>query len=184
MQPLLSAVQACALHCDLLQWTCHTLCGAQLADVELWVSGNEDHPEFERCSVLGVSQRCIQQGADLGERMLHAISDGLGRYRKVILVGSDCPAIDRSYLRTALQALDKEALVLGPATDGGYVLIGATRINPALFQGVSWGRDSVFEETVARANALDYQWTELNELPDIDRPEDLPMWEHIQHNRG
>ncbi len=184
MQTLLSAEQACALHCDLLRWTCNTLCGAQLADVELWVSANKGHPVFEHCSAQGVSQRRTQRGADLGKRMYHAIFDGLGRYRKVILVGSDCPDIDAEYLGAALQALDKKSLVLGPATDGGYVLIGATRIQAALFQGVCWGQDSVFAQTVERATALGEAWTQLKMLPDIDRPEDIPLWEHISHNRG
>lgn len=182
MQALLSAEQACALHCDLLRWTCNTLCGAQMADVELWVSENKRHPVFEQCSALGVSERRTQRGADLGQRMYHAICDGLARYHKVILVGSDCPAIDAEYLGTALQALDKGALVLGPATDGGYVLIGATRIQPALFQGVYWGQDSVFTQTVERAAELGETWTQLKTLSDIDRPEDLVLWEEIGRN--
>jgi len=181
MQTTLSAEQACSLHCDLLLWTCETLCAAQLGDVELWVSGNGTHPVFESCRARGVAEVCIQQGSDLGERMYCAMRDALGRYRKVILVGSDCPAIDGEYLGAALAALDDDPLVLGPATDGGYVLIGGTRIEAGLFQGVSWGRESVFSETLERAAALGYQWTELAELPDIDRPEDLPLWQAFRN---
>lgn len=180
MLPVLSAEQACDLHCDLLLWTCNTLCEAKLADVELWVSGDGTHSVFERCAGMGITGLRLQEGADLGERMYHAIADGLDRYQQVLLVGSDCPAINAEYLNAALVALDSDPLVLGPATDGGYVLIGATRIEAALFQGVSWGQPSVFAETVERVLALGGSWAELNVLPDIDRPEDIPLWEAIR----
>ncbi len=179
MQALLSAEQACALHSDLLQWTCRTLCEARLADVELWLSGDSGHPVFTDCKALGVKRLQKQQGSDLGERMYHAVSDGLTRYKKVILVGSDCPQIDASYLELALQALDTKPLVVGPATDGGYVLIGATRIQHTLFQGVSWGTERVFTETVKRMRALGETWSELQPLSDIDRPEDLALWRQL-----
>ena len=176
MQPLLSAEQACVLHSELLWWTCQTLCEARMADVELWVCGCSSHPAFSRCEALGASAIHVQQGNDLGERMYHAIEHGLTRYKKVILVGSDCPQIDTQYLELALEALDSKPLVLGPATDGGYVLIGATRIQPALFKGVSWGEERVFTETVERMRALGEDWSELEPLSDIDRPEDLALW--------
>ena len=180
MQPILSAEQACALHCELLLWTCEALCSASLADVELWVAGDAGHPVFQRCAEMGLGDVRRQRGEDLGERMYNAICDGLGRYRKVLLVGSDCPAIDRAYLEAALVALDSNSLVLGPATDGGYVLIGATRIEQGLFSGVSWGRDTVLTETLERAAELGIHWVELAVKPDIDRPEDLPLWQELR----
>ena len=179
MQPQLSAVQACELHCDLLLWTCEALCAAKLADVELWVAGDIRHPIFERCVAMGVSQLREQRGADLGERMYDAINDGLKRYRKVILVGSDCPEIDACYLRSALVALEYKPLALGPATDGGYVLLGATRIDAGLFRGVAWGQAGVFAQTVARAAVLDESWSQLETLADIDRPQDVALWHAI-----
>ncbi len=179
MQPQLSPGQACELHCDLLLWACGALCAAKLADVELWVAGDIHHPIFERCTEMGVGQLREQRGADLGERMYYAITDGLKRYRKVILVGSDCPAIDTQYLRSALVALERNPLVLGPATDGGYVLIGATRIDAGLFRGVAWGQAGVFAQTVRRAAVHGESWSQLETLPDIDRPQDIPLWQAI-----
>ncbi len=176
MQPTLSAEQACALHCDLLLWTCQCLCQAGLADVELWIAGADDYPVFARCKDLGVTELRRQRGASLGDRMYTAMADGLARYRKVILVGSDCPAIDRGYLATAVAALDDRPLVLGPAKDGGYVLIGATDIQASLFEGISWGSARVFSETVDRIIKLGVNWFKLKPLADIDRPEDLPHW--------
>ncbi len=130
---------------------------------------------------MGVAAVHSQSGSDLGERMFHAIRDGLLRYRKLVLVGSDCPAIDEQYLSDALTALDSKSFVLGPADDGGYVLIGATHIEASLFEGVSWGSEAVLDETRERLTASGREWSELNTLPDIDRPEDLPLWEAIKN---
>ena len=173
----LNPVDACELHCDLMQWTCRTLVEADLADVELWVSGSCEHTCIRACQDLGLTAVRSQYGSNLGERMFHAISDGLRRYRKLVLVGSDCPSIDESYLADALKALDHQSLVLGPANDGGYVLIGATDIEASLFQGVCWGTGAVLAETRERLVASGRGWSELSTLSDIDRPEDLPLWE-------
>jgi rSAM/selenodomain-associated transferase 1 len=177
----LSPVEASELHSELMLWTCRTLTGSDMADVELWVSGGSEHVSIRSCQNLGVTAVHSQHGSDLGERMFHAISDGLLRYRKLVLVGSDCPAIDQRYLTDALTALDTESLVLGPANDGGYVLIGATHIDASLFQGVSWGSGVVLQETRERLVAAGRSWSELSTLSDIDRPEDLPLWEAIKN---
>ena len=158
-----------------------SLLGA-LACCEQLRSGNE-HASIRACQDLGIAAVQSQNGSNLGERMFHAISEGLLRYRKLVLVGSDCPAIDERYLADALVALDTESLVLGPANDGGYVLIGATHIEASVFQGMSWGSGTVLDETRARLVASGRSWSELNTLSDIDRPEDLPLWEAIK-NRG
>jgi len=179
MMPHLDAEQACDLHNDLLLWTCRTLTNAGLADVELWVAGDSDHCVFAQCQAMGAGSIKIQQGADLGERMFHAIREGLKRYRKVILVGSDCPGIDAGYLGKAMAALDQQPLVLGPANDGGYVLIGATQSWRSIFEGVSWGSSEVFAQTRQRIKGLGEQYFELDMLADIDRPEDLALWQEI-----
>jgi rSAM/selenodomain-associated transferase 1 len=177
MMPHLSARQACALHCELVLWTSRQLVEADLGDVELAVAGDTTHPLFERCRALGISRYAAQCGADLGERMYTAMRGGLQQYSRVILVGSDCPGIDRTYLVRALRALDSVPVVLGPATDGGYVLIGARQIREALFQGIPWGTGEVYRATTVKLRQLRLDWGELPALADIDRPEDLPLWE-------
>ena len=119
---------------------------------------------------------------DLGERMYHGLASGLLTHDKVILVGSDCPFIDEAYIEQAVNALDSAPVVLGPAEDGGYVLIGVTRVAWALFRGVSWGTEAVYGQTVAALEGLGWRYVQLAALPDIDRPQDLPLWEAVCSN--
>jgi hypothetical protein len=123
-----------------------------------------------------------QAGGDLGARlqavMEQAFAEGAAR---CLVVGSDCPGMTADHLRGALAALETADLVLGPATDGGYWLVGlrasaAPRALPALFQAVSWGSAEVLRQTEERAAAAGLAMVRLEPLADIDRPEDLPEW--------
>ncbi|WP_461482127.1 TIGR04282 family arsenosugar biosynthesis glycosyltransferase, partial [Porticoccus sp.] len=125
------------------------------------------------CSPLRVRWAAVSRGGGLGERMAFAFADRLQHHAKVVLIGSDCPAIDADYVRAALLALDEVPAVLGPAADGGYVLIGLTAAAPALFADVPWGTGAVLSVTRQRLVALRWSWRELDILPDIDRPGDL-----------
>ena len=165
MMPHLGAAAACELHRELVLWTTRTLLDAGLGDVQLAVSGDLDDPLFDRCRALGDLALCAQQGPDLGERMHRALQEGLQHYRRVILVGSDCPSIEPGYLASALCALDRDPVVLGPALDGGYVLIGATQPCRALFEGVDWGTDKVYAQTLDRLRARGLGWGELPVRP-------------------
>lgn len=115
-----------------------------------------------------------QGGGDLGERMARAFArawqDGCGR---VVLVGADCPALSVEILQSAFTALADQDLVLGPAVDGGYYLLGLSRPAPELFENQPWGDRALLAATldVARWAGLSMQL--LEELADIDRPEDL-----------
>ncbi|MCB1705320.1 MAG: TIGR04282 family arsenosugar biosynthesis glycosyltransferase [Halioglobus sp.] len=180
MLPHLTAAQACELHCDLTRWTCRQLLASELGAVELSVAGVRQHPLFTECQSMGVDRVLRQRGADLGQRMYNAIRCGLARYRAVILVGSDCPEIDAGYLSRAVAALRTATVVLGPAADGGYVLIGATAIRPDIFEGVTWGSGEVYRQTTAALSRAGMRWAALPVLRDIDRPEDLPVWEAIR----
>jgi rSAM/selenodomain-associated transferase 1 len=180
MMPHLSPREACALHSELVLWTARSLVGAGLGAVELAVTGALEHPLFDHCRELGLAGVGAQRGAHLGERMYNALVDGLGRFERVILIGSDCPGIDRDYLQMAVRALDGEEVVLGPALDGGYVLIGARRIYREIFEGITWGSDTVLAETRQRLRRSAVTWAELPALADIDRPEDLAVWESLQ----
>lgn len=180
MIPRLSASEACELHCELVLWTCRTLLNCGLGRVQLAVAGDSSAALFLRCQELGPLQLTQQRGEDLGERMFHAIDDALCCHSRVLLLGSDCPAIDRSYLQQARAALDAAPVVLGPATDGGYVLIGAREVRRDLFEGIAWGSERVFAQTVAAIERAGLTWYQLPVMADIDRPEDLAGWRQLR----
>lgn len=180
MLPYLSAAQACALHCELTLWTCRQLLDSGLGEVELSVTGDVHNALFSRCLAMGVTRVSQQSGADLGQRMYHAIQRGLEQCASVILVGSDCPGIDSFYLRQAVDALRTASLVVGPATDGGYVLLGARAITEDIFRDMPWGSDQVYAKTGLALQRAGINWVELPGLTDIDRPEDLAVWQALQ----
>ena len=115
-----------------------------------------------------------QDGQDLGARMSSAFDDAFRRGGdRVVLVGSDVPSLSREDVGFALSALEDHDLVLGPARDGGYYLIGLTRPRPALFENMAWGTGSVFAATMERAAALGLTVRVLQERRDIDTLEDV-----------
>jgi len=112
--------------------------------------------------------------------MYNAMQRGLAQYASVVLVGSDCPGIDPAYLAQAVAALGTAPVVVGPSTDGGYVLLGARAITPDIFQGIPWGTDQVYAKTRVALARAELDWVELPWLTDIDSPEDLPVWEAVK----
>jgi uncharacterized protein len=121
-----------------------------------------------------------QSEGDLGHRMFSAFASSLGQGRsRVVLIGSDCPGITGKVLESAFSRLKNHDLVLGPATDGGYYLIGLTAPYPELFQDMPWGTNTVLVKTQTKAEELGLRTAFLEPLTDIDRPEDLHVWENI-----
>lgn len=126
------------------------------------------------------TQTHVQQGQDLGERMLNALQWGLQKSDKAIIVGSDCPVIDSVVIQKAIDQLNQSDMVFVPAEDGGYVLVGAARIDPGVFEAMPWGSDQVMAKTIEK---LEYNGTTfglLDTLWDVDRPEDydrLVAWD-------
>ncbi len=132
---------------------------------------------------LGNNIECLAQGeGDLGQKMANSlISAFQNQTKSAVIIGSDCPGLTPLLIAKAFQQLHLGSdLVLGSAIDGGYYLIGINRFIPQLFAGISWGSDRVFEQTVAIAESLNLATAYLPPLADIDRPEDLPIWEQIQ----
>ena len=122
-----------------------------------------------------------QGPGDLGQRMLRAFAHSFGcGMSKVIIIGSDCPEITLRDIDQASEALSSHGLVLGPATDGGYWLIGLAKSEPALFEEITWSSRHVLAETLARAAALGMRVHLLRTLSDIDTAED---WERYQRSK-
>lgn len=114
-----------------------------------------------------------QQGIGLGDRLAHAIREELRGAEHVCAIGTDAPAVDRDVVDRAFVELPAHHLVLGPATDGGYYLIGLSDYRPALFRKVPWSTAAVLEATLARARTLGLRTSILPPLSDIDTVEDL-----------
>jgi uncharacterized protein len=136
---------------------------------------------------LGASRTYIPQAdGDLGARMANAFSEAfLNGSERVVIIGTDCPGLNAGHLHAAFEKLDTCDMVLGPAHDGGYYLIGLGKkarhaAVPGLFEHIGWGTADVFAETVKKAGSLGLSHDILDILHDVDRPEDLPVWERTQ----
>ena len=178
--PLLGEQGALDLHKRLIVLTWQRISRGLAFPVELWLSESGYEDWFSRvCHIDGgqiASGNHIQRGQDLGQRMAHALTDALTRARYVLVVGADCASLDAAYLQQAAQALSGGAqVVVGPADDGGYVLLGVSgHVPDGIFDGVQWGTDQVFAQTRSRLTAAALNWVQLPMRWDVDRPEDLP----------
>jgi rSAM/selenodomain-associated transferase 1 len=170
---LLGAEGAAGLHARLVKRTLETARAAGFRRIELHGAPDCDDPFFRFCAGhYGVT--LVSQGpGDLGARMLAAFESTLAAHARVLLVGSDCPALTARHLRQADRALrDGADAVLAPCEDGGYALIGLRHVDARLFEGIAWGGDSVAADTRARLSGLGWRWHEHETLWDVDRPED------------
>ena len=124
---------------------------------------------------LGADLPCQAQGpGSLGEKMARAHRRALDEgFRRIVLIGADCPSLSEAILAAAFNALADHDLVLGPALDGGYYLLGLSRPAPELFRNQPWGRPELLRRTLATADRLGLSYHLLQELADVDRPEDL-----------
>ncbi|MYB07664.1 MAG: DUF2064 domain-containing protein [Gemmatimonadetes bacterium] len=114
-----------------------------------------------------------QPPGDLGQRMARMFERAFEAADRVIVIGTDAPAVDGETVNRALDALDSADVVLGPATDGGYYLMGLRAPCPALFEGIAWSTDTVLRDTAARAREAGLRLTWLELESDIDTADDL-----------
>jgi rSAM/selenodomain-associated transferase 2/rSAM/selenodomain-associated transferase 1 len=140
---------------------------------------------------LGSDLRYVEQSeGDLGTKMRNAFKDAIADgVSKCIIIGSDIPDIDyHDSIDRAYRHLEDSELVLGPAEDGGYYLIGLdlTRVASKdwthLFAGIDWGTNAVFDQTIALARIAKLNWSLLGTLRDVDEITDLPVWKNSQKN--
>lgn len=123
----------------------------------------------------------VQGEGDLGERMGRSLLDAFqSGAEQVMMIGTDCPGVNSQLLATAFEQLQTCELVLGPAIDGGYYLIGLRRYIAELFANIDWGTAQVLKQTVDIAQKLHLLHVYLPPLADVDRPEDLSIWHRAQ----
>ena len=174
--PYISAEQAASLHAELTRDRLQLCASAGLCDVQLWCSPDIHHPFFLDCRTRYGIELQAQSDGDLGARMSTAIKAVLDDYRKVIIIGSDAPALDMDTIEAAIEQLDVADVVLVPAEDGGYVLIGASSHHDDLLVDVAWGTPQVLPDTLRNIESVGLDYGLLAECWDVDRPEDLQRY--------
>lgn len=176
LQPVYSQEQSLTVHKNLLENTLALTKKLDGVDVELCCSPDRTTAFFLECENNFPVKLENQYGKDLGERMAFSFSVALQTSEKVIIIGTDCPEISEHYINEAFLALDDVDAVIGPAVDGGYVLLGLRKFAIEIFSGISWGSDTVFIQTENVFNELSWSYTELGIMHDVDRPEDLQRY--------
>lgn len=169
LAPLLGDEGAARLHRKLVERTLETLRASRLP-FAVWTTG-EELGAFRRW--LGENVPLVDQGqGDLGARLARVAPPA-------IVLGADVPDLAAHHLRAAAQVLREVPVVIGPATDGGYYLLGFTRELPFLWQDMRWGTQEVLSDTQARLDAAGIAYRMLEPLADCDRPEDLARWPEL-----
>lgn len=181
--PALGEVGANNLHVKLLKHCLKTIKNVQNIDIQLHYTNS---PNISTIRNLANDHRIKikkQVGRDLGKRMYHASLEVLSIYSHCIIIGTDCPDMSPEYIESALQRLTfGYDIVLGPANDGGYVLIGLNRTCVELFTGIQWGSSAVLRQTKQKISGLNWSMTELDSKQDIDTENDLTHLKNIKLN--
>lgn len=174
--PHVSAEQAAYLHEEFTHDRLQMCTVTQLCDVQLWCSPDTGHQFFADCKRQYGIQLHTQHGNNLGERMSNAMKRVLGQYNKVIIIGTDAPALSIDMIDAAINELDQRDVVLIPAEDGGYVLLGTSIYHDELLAEVPWGKKHVLATTVSNIDRLNLDYSLLGQCWDVDRPEDLERY--------
>ena len=115
----------------------------------------------------------VQKGNTLGEKMSIAFDEAFDAYNKVVIIGSDCYDLTPKIIQNSYAQLDEHDIVVGPAMDGGYYLLGMKEYLPQLFEGKEYSTDKVLEELLAEAEELGLSVAQLPTLRDVDTMDDL-----------
>ena len=172
LEPALGQERTLALYKRLLSRQIALLEQCPDARKVFWLEGNPTQEILQNFQ----GEIFLQMGGDIGERMGHAIDKTLEHCDSVILIGCDSPGLNQEVLEKGFQTLEEgHDAVFVPATDGGYVLVGLGKAEPALFTGMPWGTQSVMAQTRERLEILNLSWKELDTVSDIDEPQDLAV---------
>ena len=123
--------------------------------------------------------KVIQSGNNLGDKMSNAFERLFkNKYKRIIIIGTDCPGITANILEEAFSKLNDKDVVIGPAVDGGYYLIGVNQEQSNLFDNIEWSTSAVLNSTIGRCKKNNLSYTLLEELSDVDEEKDLIHFEH------
>jgi uncharacterized protein len=167
--------KALTVYNDLLRYTCNLTRNIDCNKVVFYSDFIHNNDLWED----SVFQKEIQTGKDLGERMKNSfrLMFGYG-FKKVVIIGSDCLELSSHILDEAFRILDNTEVVIGPASDGGYYLMGLKQIHDSLFDNKSWSTSNLLNETIGQLTREGVGFSLLPELSDIDEEQDL-----LNHNR-
>lgn len=179
LQPEYSKKQSLKLHEYLALNTLQKVEKLINCEIDLCCTPSRNYIFFLKCENQYPINLVDQLGDNLGERMAFALSSALQTHEKVLIIGTDCPELNESYINQALEKLDEYDAVIGPADDGGYVLLGLKCFSPELFSDINWGTDSVLHQTRNVLKKMNWLWFELEVQYDIDRPEDLKRHQYL-----
>jgi rSAM/selenodomain-associated transferase 1 len=155
------------------QMLAHTVGEALASSLQVELCGNPHPQEWAGLLPPGEFRSSAQEEGDLGTRLARAAERVIAGGENVLLVGADCPELDRERLGAAAAALAEHDAVLHPAQDGGYVLLGLRRFAASVFTGIAWSTPAVAAETLSRIKALGWSVNLREPLIDIDEPSDL-----------
>lgn len=172
--PRLGAAGAASLHAAMVERAVATAITAGIGPVELACTPDPSHRFFKSIGCQYQVSLSDQGAGDLGDRMCRALGRAVHEEGAGVIIGTDCACLDGAYLQAAHAALEAGAsVVLGPAEDGGYVLIGACIQFSQMFCGIQWGTETVLADTRALLIDGGVLSHELAMLWDVDRPADL-----------
>lgn len=165
--------KALEIYRELILKTYSQLSGVLDADIFVYFSAYE-----EQTGLQIPHEVAVQKGFGLGQKMKMAFEEIFTKgYRKAILIGTDCPELTAKILNQSLNSLQHHDAVFGPALDGGYYLIGLTKVIDSLFENIPWSTEKVLQLTLEEAEKCNLYYQLLKTLRDIDTPED---WVYYQ----
>jgi rSAM/selenodomain-associated transferase 1 len=156
----------------------HTANVTKEVEASRYVFYSEDINSDDIWSAAHFSKK-LQKGDDLGERMHNAFDELLNfGYEKVVIVGSDLLDLDKQIIEEAILELDNTDVVIGPAEDGGYYLLGMKQLHPEIFKNKAWGTETVREDTIFDLKSKDVSL--LKPLNDIDTFDDMKHYNQLK----
>ena len=162
--------RACAIYLQLLE---HTLKITRSLSFRKFIYYADEVSDYDLWSVPGYTKR-MQSGTNLGERMLNSFKELFEQgFTRIVIIGSDCLQLQTENLQEAVTLLESNTAVIGPASDGGYYLLGLTKLYPVLFVNKPWSTDQVLTKTIDDFNNQGISYALLEELSDIDDITDL-----------
>ena len=171
--------EALNIYLRLIEYTQFVTSKIQTCDKAIYYSSSvEEHDQWNSDTY----NKYQQKGKGLGEKLSNAFADAFNQgYEKVIAIGTDSFEITGNIIDKAFRSLQDSEIVIGPAKDGGYYLIGMNEHKPEIFNGIEWGTDKVLSATLSIIRSINYRHAILKELSDIDTMEDYEKYKIIQN---